>query len=301
MRSIADRVLGRSPYQHYCLHRSEHRLTVLAYHEITDDETFSRQLDWLTTRFNPISLAQLVENVHGGSSLPPRAVLLTFDDGDPSVLKNAAPLLKQRQVPALAFVVAGLLGSTRPQWWQEARHLVEHGGRTQIATGPASRVVRELKTIPDDKRLEALENLRSTASAEAPPAMNLSESDLVDLEQHGVDIGNHSLTHPMLDQCGSGKLEMEVELSHAILAGALGHAPVAFAYPNGNASDTAVDILKRLGYDLAFLFDHRQERLPIRNPLSISRIRADAHARLQRFELLTSGLHSDLHHLLGRT
>jgi peptidoglycan/xylan/chitin deacetylase (PgdA/CDA1 family) len=45
-----------------------------------------------------------------GTPLPPRSVLLTFDDGYADLLENAAPLLQERGIPALVLVVGEQLG-----------------------------------------------------------------------------------------------------------------------------------------------------------------------------------------------
>lgn len=47
--------------------------------------------------------------------LPPRAVVLTFDDAFASVVESAAPLLARRGWPATVFAVAGHLGA-RSDW-----------------------------------------------------------------------------------------------------------------------------------------------------------------------------------------
>ena len=45
-----------------------------------------------------------------GAALPPRAVLLTFDDGVESVYRYALPLTRRLRVPAVAFVIGRRIG-----------------------------------------------------------------------------------------------------------------------------------------------------------------------------------------------
>lgn len=56
-----------------------------------------------------------------GAPTPRRSYLLTIDDGHESVVRVAAPLLKERGIPAVLFVCPGLLGE-RAGW---ARHYPE--------------------------------------------------------------------------------------------------------------------------------------------------------------------------------
>jgi peptidoglycan/xylan/chitin deacetylase (PgdA/CDA1 family) len=95
-------------------------------------------------------------------------------------------------------------------------------------------------------------------------------------------------------------VESEVTRAHEILADILGKAPTAFAYPNGNADPRSARALARLGYEAAFLFDHRIGRFPPADPHRISRLRVASSIRADRFRIIVSGLHPSLHRLLGR-
>lgn len=102
------------------------RLSVLAYHAIDDlDEDpvlarysvpparFVEQIDYLRERgWAFVSLDQVLAALDGGTELPSRAVLLTFDDAYTDLLDRAAPVLSERGIPAVAFAVAGQIGGT---------------------------------------------------------------------------------------------------------------------------------------------------------------------------------------------
>jgi peptidoglycan/xylan/chitin deacetylase (PgdA/CDA1 family)/glycosyltransferase involved in cell wall biosynthesis len=101
-------------------------IVVLAYHAIADLSTdpvlasyavpasaFARHLDMLTRRrYRGVSLDELLAGLKGVRPLPDRGVLITFDDCYEDLLATAAPLLRQRDLPAVAFAVAGALGAT---------------------------------------------------------------------------------------------------------------------------------------------------------------------------------------------
>lgn len=293
--SLLDAMLARSPAQAVFSRRSTRRLTVLAYHGVDEPASFERQLDHLREHAHPVSFDQVVEALDGGGPLPDRAVLVTFDDGDRSLLEAGLPRLEGRGIPALAFVVAGWLDGDRAPWWVEAEELSSRGARTGEAPGLAGRsLVTALKRLPDERRRRALAELRR-AEVPQPRRPQLRSEELPRLEAGGVRIGSHSLTHPCLSRCSAEQVEREVLGAHRLLTGALGRPPVAFAYPDGEWDPRAAEVLARLGYRLAFLFDHRVGPFPPPAPLAVSRVRVNASTPLDRYRILLSGLHPAIH------
>lgn len=302
VRNLLDAGLSRSPVQPLFRWRASRRLAVLAYHGIEDPERFESHLEFLRRRAHPVSLDEVARAARGGSGLPPRACLITFDDGHRSVFEVALPMLGDRGLPAAAFVVGGLIDTDRPFWWQEVKDLARAGGTVSWLPllGPED-LVRALKRVPDDRRLAAMEELRRTASRPAAPMEQLRPGELRTMASQGVDIGNHSLTHACLSQCTVEKVRHEVEGGHRALATALGDEPTSFAYPDGGHDPRVASVLADLGYRTAFLFDHRTSPVRPRDPLAISRLRVNSDTHADRFRTIVSGLHPALHHSLGRT
>jgi peptidoglycan/xylan/chitin deacetylase (PgdA/CDA1 family) len=227
-------------------------------------------------------------------------VLVTFDDGDRTVLDVAAPMLYERGVPGVAFVVAGLLDTDQPYWWDEVAELVENGGRVGVEQRAPAAVVALLKRVPDDERRQAIDDLRASARRPAGRTTQLRARDLLDLEEAGIAVGNHTLTHPCLPRCSDEQVRSEVVEAHRLLSDALGHPPRAFAYPNGDWDGRAREALSAEGYGLGVLFDHRLARWPLADPLRVSRLRVNSTTPMPRFRTILSGLHPAVHHARGR-
>jgi len=68
---------------------------------------FERQMRFLGERGRAISLVDFRAFLAGRASPADGSVLVTIDDGDPSVLDIAMPILVQYKVPAVAYVIAG--------------------------------------------------------------------------------------------------------------------------------------------------------------------------------------------------
>jgi peptidoglycan/xylan/chitin deacetylase (PgdA/CDA1 family) len=301
-RAPLDGILRRSPAQLAFSRRTTKRLTVLAYHGVDHPEAFRRQLDYLVQRTQPVSLDQVAAAMAGRGELPPRSVLLTFDDGHRSVLEAGLPLLRERGLPAVAFVVVGLLDGDEPFWWAEAEQLLARGGLADgyHGLGPAA-LVRRLKAVDDGERLAVLAELRRTARSPAPRMPQLRRDELALLEAGGVAVENHTVSHPCLPRCDDAKATAEVQRAHSTLRAVLGREPRAFAYPNGDWDTRSEAALRDAGYALGFLFDHRVNRPAPADPLRLSRVRVNSWTGLDRFATIVSGLHPALHHALGRT
>ena len=113
---------------------AEPSLTIISYHEIVEPKDalipayavaptmFVRHIDWLRNNgFHFVSVDQVIAARRGERPLPPKAVLLTFDDAYQSVATNAWPMLQMLRIPSVHAVVTG---------WQEETHSVNFDGKS---------------------------------------------------------------------------------------------------------------------------------------------------------------------------
>ncbi|GAA0702458.1 hypothetical protein GCM10010193_66590 [Kitasatospora atroaurantiaca] len=291
-----------APVQPLFRARAAQRLAVLAYHGVTDPSSFGAQLDRLRRLATPVSLQAVERAISEGRPLPPRSVLITFDDADRTVLTHALPALAARRIPAAAFVIAELIGTDRPFWWHEAAFLARHGGqaRSLPSHGRPEQLLARLKALPDPDRRRSLHELRVSAYRRPPCQEQLGPDDLRALRAAQVAIGNHTLGHPCLSRCDDSTVHAEIAGAHLALTQWLGEAPTAFAYPNGGFDPRADSVLRQLGYRLGFLSDHRLgPRLPA-HPLRISRLQVDSTTSTRRFDTILSGLEPAVQRWRGR-
>lgn len=102
---------------------------VLAYHAIEDlrrdpvlepygvpRDLFERQLEEVAAQgFRFVGLSEALGALRGEAAEDDRLALVTFDDCYPSVLDEALPVLRSREIPAVAFAVSGRVGGTN-EW-----------------------------------------------------------------------------------------------------------------------------------------------------------------------------------------
>ena len=102
------------------------QLVVLAYHDVREDikranavdqfavsaENLAMQFAWLRDGgYNVVSVDQVLAAIKGKRPLPPKAVLLTFDDGLESAYTTVYPLLKLFDYPAVLSLVTAWIES----------------------------------------------------------------------------------------------------------------------------------------------------------------------------------------------
>ena len=264
----------------WAFNATRRRLAIVTMHAVPDGARFERHLDVLGEMGTFVGL----DDVVGGGALPRRPILVTFDDGDRTLVDVAAPALARRGIPAVAFVVTDLVGTDQPFWF----------AAVEAAAGRAE--VNRLKTVPDDERRAAIAQLD-------PPLRQaqLTADELRALDAQGIAIGSHSATHPCLDRCGDDVIRDEVTRSFDALADLFGRPPVAFAYPNGNHDARARRAVADAGYRIAFAFDHRLTSMPPPDPFAVSRLRLAANAPDDRVRTIVSGVHPFLHRARGRS
>lgn len=180
------------------------RLRVLTYHRFgpgrrapfcVGAEAFERQMAWLARSGRAASLAQVRGFLGGRRNLDDGAVLVTIDDGDPSVAEVALPILRRHGVPAVLFTLAGRPDGFRVLEDVELRRLSEAG----IEIGSHSLTHRSMARLPQEeavreardsrRRLEDLLGRRVTAFAYPfGTRADYSEATAEILRQAGYDL-----------------------------------------------------------------------------------------------------------------
>lgn len=94
------------------------RVAVLEYHHIDPQaseytltpDAFKQHLEVLkANHYHVISMQEFIGFLNGQRSVPPDAVVITFDDGYESFYKYAYPLLKEENMVATNFIIVSYL------------------------------------------------------------------------------------------------------------------------------------------------------------------------------------------------
>lgn len=238
-------------------------------------ENFEQQLAVIHERANPITLNQFVELQESGK-LPPRSIIITFDDGYIDNLLHARPLLNQYRLPATLFVATGFLG--RLFWWDELAQLVLESpdappelilnikGQIHNWQGigrPAERysllqeIYQLLLSMDAGDRREHLDQLREWTGLENNPAATSDRRCMVEDELRQmaagdlITIGAHTVSHPRLTDLSVQRQWEEINQSKRCLEAVLERSVTLFSYPNGAYDETTRLVLKQAGFTAA--------------------------------------------------
>ncbi|MFJ8310654.1 MULTISPECIES: polysaccharide deacetylase family protein [unclassified Streptomyces] len=86
------------------------------------------------------------------------------------------------------------------------------------------------------------------------PMMTLDQAKL--LEEYGLEVGGHTVSHPQLDTLTPRALKRELVESKAVLEDALGHRIDHLAYPHGYNSRAVRTAARAAGYQTAVAVRH---------------------------------------------
>lgn len=255
------------------------RLSILIFHRVhartdsifphePDAIRFERLMRFVSRIFRVMTLGEAVTCL-ANDSLPSRALVITFDDGYADNAEVALPILQRCGLTASFFVSTGFLDGGRmwndsvieclracPHWELD---LKSFGLGRFALTGPAERrrvietLLPRIKYLSLAEREDAITRLQQLCGVAALPTNLMMRSEqLRAMHRSGMEIGAHTVKHPILTTLSTAEAEYEITQGRRQLESII-DAPIdMFAYPNGKPSRdydySHVLLLKDLGF-----------------------------------------------------
>jgi peptidoglycan/xylan/chitin deacetylase (PgdA/CDA1 family) len=263
-------------------------LRSVLFHDVSDTESsftkglggsitpksFEAALEFLTRHYTPVSLPDVLASFDG-RPLPPRPVLVTFDDAYATVREVAAPLCLKFGVPAVFFVNAACLDNQHLALDNLICHVVNVAGLSPINAavhtipGYADFSVRSLAevfarflpTISVSARGEfrkALVRIVQVSERELSTGAKLyvTSEQLRELAHFNFEIGNHTYTHVHGRSLSTPDFDEEIDKNRICVETASGTKARVFSVPYGSRADLTPELLNHLqgaGYEAVFL------------------------------------------------
>lgn len=109
-----------------------------------------------------------------------------------------------------------------------------------------------LFALPEGERRQVLDQFVAWAGAEAtgrPTHRTLTSDEVIQLDEGElIEVGAHTMTHPVLGALSTAAQRDEIRRSKIELQELLGHPLISFAYPHGSMSWETVAIVREAGF-----------------------------------------------------
>lgn len=266
---------------------NRNKALILMYHRFretadgvsTSARCFAQQLDYLSEHYRIVPLSELAGYLISGRPVPPGLAVITIDDGYRDCYDIAFPILRERKIPATTFVVTDFVDQATWLWTDKVRYLTASAagsvleatiedhplrialdGRYSRLKG-AERVNTELKLISDEAKEDAICEIAETLGVKLPNIpppefLPLTWEQIRELDSSGVEVGSHTVTHPILTRITGEKLRHELRESRARLEDVLRHKVELLGYPNGDHNPAVQHEAARAGYTCAVTADY---------------------------------------------
>lgn len=256
-------------------------LSVLIFHRVRhepdplfpgepDAIRFEEQLRWVNDWFQVLPLLEAVAGLRS-ETLPARSLSITFDDGYADNATLALPILRRLSLPATFFVATGYLNGGR-MWNDTVIEAVRRAPGTRLdlsdlglgvftignldeRRNTISELIKRLKHLSQEDRQQKSDAIGRHAGAPLPDDLMLTDRQVLELRGAGMEIGAHTVSHPILATLSEEEARREIEANKDYLERLLGERVTLFAYPNGmpgrDYKAAHVAMLRELGFEAA--------------------------------------------------
>ncbi len=254
-------------------------------------DNFRRQLDWLAQNVGFVSREDFRRSIAGGEF--GEGAVLTFDDGFSDHYRYVFPELVARKLWAIFFIPTGMYSNGRLLDVHRIHLMIAHcGGASclaaarQVVTDDMLEVAhvdgfksRAYSRLGDDadtiefKRLfnyfiasehreEALDRIVDKLKLELPRTAEfyVSADELKEMAQTGMQIGSHTVSHPVMSTLDRARQRQEIDQSFDYLNCVIASPIETFCYPYGGShsfTDETEALLTQAGCRYAFNYEPR--------------------------------------------
>lgn len=256
---------------------------------------FRKVIEYLNRKFDIFKLEDMIlyPQNYNGAKKPLAAVV--FDDGYRDFIEYALPILKEYNTPASMYVITDSATYGTPPWTYVLDHTFQNSNilkanfelsglpeefkvtgwqnnNERIAYG--KRLKPFLKQLSHNERESNLDALRlNFDDIIIPSDLFMSWNNIKEIYDAGVEIGSHTVTHPLLGTIESDAiLKNELNQSALTIQKHLGKFPLTISYPVGSYNEKVQQLSKEAGYLLGLAVNQHSYDSAKHNRFAIPRI-----------------------------
>jgi len=268
--------------------RIDRELTILLYHGVTHVRSkgienihgkhiqasdFADQMEYLRKHCHVLSINDFLEIQINGDLLPPRSVIVSFDDGFRNNYSVAAPILEEKRIPAVFYISSGIVNTDIMFWvdiledsinlsekktiWirldQEKKFSIRNNEEKLQALIAIKGYCKTTSAKEKNRIIQELQDATGiTATVDhSDNYQKISWKELKEMHENSLfTIGGHSLYHNILSSLECDLLKKEIRASLDLLEINLQSPIVHYSYPEGQAhhyNQEVIDLLIKNG------------------------------------------------------
>ena len=282
-------------------------VVILMYHSVMDEPgresstlggiihstaVFRRQMELIAREYMPVTLDDVLFFVRGEKELPPRAVVVTFDDGYADNHEVAVPILDRVGVPATFYIIADCVETaklpwpsrlryafftSKESWWKQDKTIWSLGDleKRDRAFLHACDLCATLAGETQEAFVRRIDGELNVEAVKPTKRLMMTWGQARDLVKKGYIVGSHTMTHPNMAYIAAADATRELKESKRKLEAALNSPTIHFSYPcpalSPHWNERTREISLDVGYQTAVTTNGGMVRRQD-DPLSLRRI-----------------------------
>ncbi|GAA6204825.1 polysaccharide deacetylase family protein [Thalassotalea sp. SU-HH00458] len=236
----------------------ENPLAILYFHHVfehnneyhPDDiiaDEFDRKIKFLNKHFNILTMSEAMEKLEA-KQLPPKALVITFDDGYQDNFTIAAPILKKHNCPSTFFISTS--GVDKGYLWNdEVEQLISNTSVKKISAkiigeqilienqddkiNAFQQLLSKLKFLSHNERTIQIKRLKDELGDVEFQRTMMTHEQIKQLHQDGFTIGAHTHSHTILTTETIDICREELLKNKNSLEATINDSIKYIAFPNG--------------------------------------------------------------------
>lgn len=252
---------------------------VFVFHEINNFSIFKKTISLISKNYKFTNLVDFI------NSYEKNICHITFDDGHHS-FEKAFEILKEKKIPSTLFISIDKILNKKNFWFQDIDYLKEKlndkfnhefNNFFLIKKKNKSFKLYDYLKFYRIEKIDQFINLLIKKYNINVPLFNISLEKLNELSKENLlELGAHTVNHPILLNEENEKSELEIGKSIVNLSNFLNKQIISFAYPNGikklDYDNREKNILKKYGIKYAFTMNLNNFNIDKHDLLEIPRI-----------------------------